>query len=181
MPLIDIPPFLGLILFGLLFAWADRFAGGGFGWDKLAHDHGGPLRGHSAAYTALLVIPIPWIFAGYWGALFGFAWFVARLMSWRIDGHSAITPRHGELRYSFLRHSYPLIPIFICWTILAVFPSGIQTPWLFFLMWAYPVIATGLAKLQYDFYLGGDDINATVEIYRGALFGILAGIVLFNS
>lgn len=46
------------LAFALALAVLNRFAGGGLGWSKLAHDHGGPLRGRPIYYAALALFPI---------------------------------------------------------------------------------------------------------------------------
>jgi hypothetical protein len=168
--LADLPAVI-LLLFVVLFAWADRFSGGGAGWSRLSRDGGGPLPGHGTLYAGAAVVAVVLLLHGLFAALVALIWALARSEPWDEFGRSAITPEgvSGKL-WAFVRHSYVLLglgPILLFW-----FADGRLPPTIIPLL-AYPVLATALAVRQTDAVLGGRDITAQTELTRGAAFGLL--------
>ena len=60
------------------FALADRWCGGGLGWEKLAHDHGGPLRGRPSYYVIIPLLALGYFLGGHMGLELALAWLIYR-------------------------------------------------------------------------------------------------------
>lgn len=94
-------------MLALLYLWADRFIGGGMGWQKLGHDHGGPLRGGPGPYAFAVLTLAGWFTGGWPFVIAAVAWSTwRRVFGWKLAGHSAMTPGPGEWEYALVRHSY---------------------------------------------------------------------------
>lgn len=176
---LELPVFLVAAILTLLYTWADRFAGGGFGWRQLSRAGGGPLRGHGSFYAGLVLMAVGYVLVGWWGLIFGLSWAVARSMAWKIAGHSAMTPRKSDVPWAFLRHSYVVILLWGAWLVFYLNGGPVTAPGgPFILLALYPVGATLLAVNYTRHVEEGEDIGPSVEIGRGFLFGVLASIVL---
>ncbi len=152
-----------LISFVLAFLFADRFSGGGFGWEKLSKDHGGPIGGRPIYYALLALLiglyPLGWQYSV---MALGFG-------IWRIDGWKGVlAPQNASETFKlFLRHLYALalVPLALLtkfdWKVTAVAV----------VVWAALAAALGFigAKKQTATF----DANAYVESIRGALFGVM--------
>lgn len=161
---------LYLLLLIPLFAFADRFTGGGFGWNKLAHDHGGPLHGRGAYYAVPLAIGVCYAMGGLHLAAFGLIWglYRAALGFWTgtLDGKN--------VPLTLTRHLL-LVPAVLAVAVL----------WHRDLAMALPFVGYGLMATILAVEMGNkawdterpQDINGTVEITRGALFGLTLVII----
>lgn len=176
MPTIELPAVLAVLLFLVLYGWADRFSGGGFGWDRLSRDGGGPLRGHGVFYAGIVLLLSGYLLAGWWGLGFGLAWSIARSMPWRVAGRSAMTPNKKDIPYALFRHSYAVI---LLWGAgFAAWVNGEAGPPLMPVLVLYPILSTMLARYYAERVRWGEDIGARIEIFRGAIFGLLTGVIL---
>lgn len=151
-----------------LFMWADRFIGGGYGWEKLGYDNGGPLRGGPALYALL-----PLALAAYWVGGWPFVTIVAawgywrRGMGWKLSGHSAMTPQWADIPYALVRHSF-IAPI------LALASLVNPTLW--------PYVGLGISHAAVSTALAwrltkGEITNHQLEPARGFIFGFLLVII----
>lgn len=163
-----------LILLVVLFAIADRFAGGGFGWNQLAHDHGGPLRGRPIYYSALAMMIASVAIMHHASALgFGMAFLLWRLPGWDIGLHDGLTPKTGEdFVFAIIRHLLALIVVPFAmlmghdWKIAAQAAT------------AFAVIAAMLGMVNGSFAKKGKDINYMIETARGAVFGLMVVLIV---
>lgn len=175
-----LPPILAIIILSYAYLWADRFSGGGFGWQKLSHDGGGPLRGHGTLYAGLVVILVGYLLFAVWGALIGVAWALARSCPWKLSGHSAMTPDNQDLGFALFRHAYPVLIIGVIWFVCH--ENGYLTapePFIWYL--TFPPLATLLAIRNRQAVDDRQDINGTIECCRGWAFGVLTALILINS
>lgn len=164
---------MGILLATIaLFIFADRFSGGGFFWDKLGHDGGGPLRGRPVAYAFVLAALILFLLTKQWEAAtlaVGFA--VWRWPGWKINDKGGIDPKTSEdALWLFVRH---LLAVVI------VIPAHFALGWelnigLFLVPVLFAAVATALGVLQ-----GAGKINnGATEMLRGAAFGAMVGYLL---
>lgn len=72
---------IALVIGALVGALLNRFAGGGLGWERLARDHGGPLRGRPIYYVALALALALSPFYGVAGLACA-----ANVLLWRLPG-----------------------------------------------------------------------------------------------
>lgn len=165
-------------IFGILYALADRFSGGGLGWERLKHDGGGFLRGRPL-YYAFLGLLIPSVAANYLiphGELFLYglsAWVVWRSPGWHFLGGTLNPKTPRELFGTFLRHFVFIMPVYI---------------WLMAdtnIVWWAPVIAMtawAAASAASAYFVSynqedGSDLNYAVELTRGTLYGSFLGLL----
>jgi hypothetical protein len=155
-----------------LFVFADRFSGGGFFWDKLAHDHGGPLRGRPLYYATVIAALALFLLTKQWeAATLALAFAVWRLPGWKIGNHGGIDPKTTtDIAYVFVRHLLAAV---------IVIPAHFLLNWEFGVpLFAAPMLfaagATVLAALQGK----GKITNGATEMARGALFGAMVGYLL---
>lgn len=167
----------GLLALPILFACADRFIGGGLGWRKVGHDHGGPLRAGPAPYALAVLLPACWFIGGLPLLTAALAWGVyRRAFGWRLAGASAMTPTGpSETAIAFVRHSFAAILMALFWIFgdaNNIGPLGsVQITAAGF---TFAAIATYLATL----YAKGSIKNAQVELIRGGAFGALMSLAL---
>lgn len=145
---------------------ADRWSGGGFGWDRLTHDHGGPLRGRPLAYAGLALLIILSLINWRYGVLsLSFVWW--RAFGWKDTGGS-MTPHTAEETFRlFLRHMYAAVALPLAYYLGLNWKIGLIT---------LPLWAAAAALLGYWLAKGYDkgvDRNPIVESGRGALFGLM--------
>lgn len=150
-----------LLIFVLAFLVADRFSGGGFGWEKISKDHGGPIGGRPIYYALLALLiglyPLGWQYSV---MALGFG-------IWRLDGWKGVlAPSNAKETFKlFTRHLQALVLVPLAyfakfdWKIAAVAV----------VIWAAlaAVVAYIGAKKQTPTF----DANAYIEMVRGALFG----------
>ena len=130
----DLPLVLTAVLLAAVYAFADRFAGGG--WPALDDK----LPGRAAFWGAILGAAAGFVLIGPAGALMGLAWLIWRTPAWKLIPGSSATPRTPkEIAATFLRHAIPIplsIPVAI-WTghdpvrlagLLAVFAGPAAPP-----------------------------------------------------
>ena len=169
---------LALALLIALFGWANRFAGGGYGWQKLAHDHGGPLRGAGAFWAGLgaalgstaigfglsptLALPM---------GLIGFLWGAARSIPFIND--SATPDTIDEVAAAFGRFAV----LALAGQILGIW-ADLPNLGLCLLVSAAgsTVIAMGYAGAEREAFLDQrpikNKLNTYVETAQGALVGV---------
>jgi hypothetical protein len=156
----------------IAYALADRFAGGG--WPKLDD----LLPGRGVAWAGVACAGLGWVAAGPFGALLALAWLIWRTPAWDVIPSASMTPKDGEgYLATFVRHALvaPLVLLAAYWT---------DKP----LLAAAPFVAFGVAATILAAWYGAKeaaaikagrpigDENATVELARGAAFGIAAVI-----
>lgn len=139
------------------YALADRWSGGGLGWQYASKDHGGPLGGRPLWYVAPLLLAVGWLAGDLLGLGVAFAWIVQRSLGFpdgTLDGRN--------LPLTFARHAIPLAGLAIALPILG-------HTWLPALpLVFYAAAATALSvELQTN-----AEANATVEFARGAFWGV---------
>lgn len=155
-----------------LFVFADRFAGGGFYWDKLSHDAGGPLRGRPVAYAFVISAIGLWLITKDWHAAtlaLGFA--VWRWPGWKINGRGGIDPTNvTDAFYLFVRHLLVLVIVIPAHYLLGHdWDFGLFAPPILF-----AVAGTWLGVLN-----GAKTLdNGPVEMIRGGFFGAMVGSLL---
>ncbi len=165
----------------LTYAFADRFAGGG--WPKLD----ARLPGRAAFWGAVLCGVVGWFAAGLFGALLAAAWLIWRTPAWDIVPGASMTPKTDrEILATFVRH-LSVVPF----TALAAFWAGLNLapafPFVIFAL-AAALLAVWYGDAEADAIRDGvpiGDENVYVETLRGAAFGVsaaaacvLAGFVL---
>lgn len=176
-----------LLLLAAVYGWANRFAGGGFGWEKLAHDHGGPLRGHSTLWaglgavlvsTLIGVALLPHLTAPL--GMLAFGWALCRAIDFPKD--TATPDTLGEIALAFGRHA-----------LVAAVGQGVgilfHLPHLGLCLLAWAVAATGLAIFygvkNHQAAKSGKPIdpqlNVFVEVGQGALLGVAIWVGLQPS
>lgn len=160
---------IALLIGALAGALLNRFAGGGLGWERLARDHGGPLRGRPIYYVALVLALALWPLYGAAGLACA-----ANVLLWRLPGWDgaidAGTHEHTRVRDFAVMAARGLVAApFFAWA------SGtIDTFW--------PLIALGFASiivaLAYD---AGQRVLrsfAACELIAGAVWGVAYARVL---
>ena len=165
----------------LTYAFADRFAGGG--WPKLD----ARLPGRAAFWGAVLCGVVGWFAAGLFGALLAVAWLIWRTPAWDIVPGASMTPKTDrEILATFVRH-LSVVPF----TALAAFWAGanltLTIPFVGFAV-AAAMLAAWYGDVERDAKRDGvpiGDENVFVETLRGGAFGVsaagacvLAGFVL---
>ena len=150
-------------------ALLNRFAGGGLGWERLAHDHGGPVRGRPIYYVALaLALALT--------PLYGLAGLAcaANVLLWRLPGwYGAIdagTHEHTRARDFAVMAARGLVAVpFFAWA-----AGALDSIW--------PLLALGFASilgaLAYD---AGQRIARSFvacELMAGAVWGAAYAQVL---
>jgi hypothetical protein len=167
-PLVQLPFPLLVAAFAGAFAVVDRFTGGGLGWEKLTKDHGGPLGGRGIYYAALPLGLFAYAFGGLpalWGAII---WGIYRASF----GFPTGTLTGRNIPRTIMRHAIVLAPMFFLnrhfgQPLIALAPLAV-----------YVGVAVYLADWNGDEAAKGEDINGTVELLRGAFFGVaLAGMI----
>lgn len=153
------------LLLAILFAIADRFAGGDYA--KRLHI---PIRAVAVSVLALMVV----LAIGHpkW-ALVALAWGAWRWPGWRMVPGAKIDPRTpAELKGYFLRHLFALalvpVALLLGWGFLAPLAA----------MVAFAVVATLLGRVLAFYADRGRDVNVYVELARGATYGLLLGMVM---
>lgn len=165
---------LTFILFVLLFAFADRFSGGGFGWQKLGHANGGPLRGRGIGYAAILAGLLIGLTVGWPAALVSIAAFgVWRSPAWKVAGQGGITPHtRGDMLAYFVRHMLAVLAVPLAYTAGLNWQAGLIAVPLF------AALAVALGVWNGRAADSGRDVNWIVEIVRGGLFGAMLWVVV---
>jgi hypothetical protein len=111
--MLDLPLVLTAVLLAAVYAFADRFAGGG--WPSLDDK----LPGRAAFWGGLLGAGAGFVLLGPAGALMGLVWLIWRTPAWKLIPGSSATPRTAkEVAATFVRHAIPIplsIPVAI-WT-----------------------------------------------------------------
>ncbi len=191
--MLNLHPVVVTLLFGALWLVADRFCGGGFGWNRLTKDHGGPLGGKPTYYAVPVLMALSWALggpdSGPWFALSALLWGIYRgAFPWKLAGHEVMTPEIRDLGYAYARHAFPAI------FLLGILAVGMANGWsvpregagMLVGMLAYAGAATWLA---YNFgqvienakaAFGGDALDSLVnaqaamtERIRGLNYGLL--------
>lgn len=165
---------LTLALFVILYALADRYAGGGWPWlDRR-------LPGRAALWAGLLAAVASYFLAGWPAVILAIAWGVHRTLPFRLFGGSAAPETAGEIGGTFLRYALLLIPAAL---IAQVYDLPILRTLAFALIFA--AVATALAA-----WYGGEVAkararrapiggqNTFVELARGAAWGVTVWGVL---
>jgi hypothetical protein len=177
------------LIFMLALALADGFCGGGFGWNRLTKDHGGPLRGRPGYYVALPLIGLGWLAGGAPGAGLALIWLVYRSAFGFPD--NTITGR--KLPATFLRHAV-LIPALFVWGL----PHGLAYAFTAAALTMLYAVAATYVAVEYGTYLDhlaidpeqGWDFNPFgyrmdaynwFETARGVCFAGLAATLLVTS
>lgn len=111
--MLDLPLVLTVAILAAVYAFADRFAGGG--WPELDDK----LPGRGAFWGGLLGIAAGFVLLGPAGALMGLVWLIWRTPAWKLIPPGSATPRGAkEVAATFVRHAIPIllsIPVAI-WT-----------------------------------------------------------------
>lgn len=158
-----------LFIFTLLFLFADRFSGGGFGWDKLAHANGGPLRGRGIGYAMILALLVIGLTVGWKaGAVAAVAFGIWRSPAWKIAGKGGITPRSkADMAAYFVRHMLAAVAIPLAYAAGLNWQAGLVTVPIF------AALSVALGRWHAIETDKGRDTNGTVEMVRGGLFGAM--------
>lgn len=153
-----------LLLLIPIFAIFDRWCGGGLGWKSTFK--GRPI------YYVMLLIPLFFVINWQLGVILT-GWCIWREPKWKLFGGSLTPTTKREIAGTFARHLLILPVILVCLT----FPLGAWIGTLITLVvWA--ALATYLAIENATYSEHGVDINASIELGRGALFGIAMFTVL---
>jgi hypothetical protein len=153
--------------------FADRFNGGGFGWDKLTVNHGGPLHGRGI-YYCLPALGIAYLIWGWLGFATFAVWFVYRGAFG--FGKGTLAPTGHDVIRTLFRH---LIPI----PAMLLINVGFHVPmWTLVIYGVYAVAATFFA-MQFAKALTkpipeGYDPNDTCEKQRGFAYGVAVALYL---
>lgn len=166
---------LASVVLAAVYAFADRFAGGG--WPALDDK----LPGRAAFWGALLAAAAGFVLCGPAGALMGLAWLVWRTPAWKLLPGSSATPRKPqEIAATLLRHTIPIplsLPVCI-WTgheplrlavVLGVF-AAVSTAFAF--AYAKGVDEPGATAED------AEDGNTMLELARGAVYGACVAVGL---
>ncbi|WP_293400482.1 hypothetical protein [Phenylobacterium sp.] len=168
---------VSLVALTLAFSAADRFAGGGLGWSRLTVDHGGKFRGRPLWYVAAPLALLATMAGRSAGLVLAIGWIIYRGPGWRVGTWSAMTPDRRDvvgLAVAAFRHAVAFAaPIGAGLAGGRVIGLGEAA----FAALLYGVAATGLGLLLAAHADGEGDPNAGVELARGAVFGLLAGLL----
>lgn len=88
-------------------AFSDAFTGGGFGWNKLTVDHGGPLHGRGSYYVALPLLALGYLAYGLAGLELMVIWLIYR----SAFGFPSDTITGKRLRATIIRHLLPIMGV----------------------------------------------------------------------
>ena len=157
------------VLLAIIYAFADRFSGGGWPWSKLSRDHGGPLPGRPVAYAVMISGALVWMLCGVKAAVFASLVFaIWRWPAWRVMGRGGLTPTTGlDTAALALRHALAAVSIPLA-MLVGLDPLDGLTGLLFF-VW----IATVIGTLYGDAVKIGRDIGPQTELVRGLAFGMM--------
>lgn len=161
-------PITSAILLAAAFSAADRFNGGGLGWDRLTKDHGGPLPGRGIYYVAIPLALLCFAIGGWPGVSLGAVWGFYRAAL----GFPTGTLTGRDIEATILRHALLWPFVFV---VLAFFALSV---WAVVPFMVYTGAAVCLAKWNGDAAKGGKDINAEVEPLRGAAYGLAVAVAL---
>lgn len=153
-----------LIILALIFAFADRFAGGGFGWTKLG------LRGRPLWYAGPVAGLLTTLVAGGWqvGLIAALSFMIWRGPGWRIGGKGGLAPQTvTDTAFLALRHA--LASVLLPMALMAGLDAYAALTGLL----GFIVVATLLGRAYGESVRRGRDIGALIETSRGALFGFL--------
>lgn len=165
---------LALALFVILYALADRYAGGGWPWLDAR------LPGRAALWAGLLAAVASYFLAGWVAVALAVAWGVHRTLPFRLFGGSAAPESAGEIGGTFLRYAILAVPVGL---IAAAF--GLSAFWAILVALCFALVATFLAM-----WYGGavarararrapiGSENTAVELIRGAAWGLAVWSIL---
>lgn len=158
------------LLLSPIFAAADRIVGS-------------DLKNPKSLGNGLVIVPLAAMCAlGTWGpAALVATWLLYRNIPWTIGGTTTPrTPR--QIAGSLARHAMPAVTAITC----TVF--GLVSPMAAYGMVLYAVAATSLSvgfAAYIDELKPGEpedtSVNATIELARGAIFGMMAAIAVIGS
>lgn len=137
------------------YAFSDRFIGGGFGWDKLTVDHGGPLHGRGSYYVALPLLLLGYLTGGLLLLLLALLWLLYRAAQGNDDG--VLDGRN--LKSTLIHHSGVLL-------FIGFYAMVTTQPLVFAAFATYAGIAIALATLA-----GLGLANRVAEVTRGGAWG----------
>lgn len=173
--MIDLPLVLTVAILAAVYAFADRFAGGG--WPKLDDK----LPGRAAFWGAVLGSAAGFVLCGPAGALMGLVWLAWRTPAWKLLPGPSATPRKPqEIAATLMRHTIPIplsLPVCI-WTgheplrvmiVLGVF-AAVSTA----LGYAYAKSIDDEGNTPEDAF----EANHALELARGAVYGACIGVGL---
>ncbi len=166
-----------LILFVLLFLFADRFSGGGLGWSHLSHDGGGPLRGRGIGYAAVLAMAVLTLTVGWKiGLLSALTFGIWRSPAWKIAGKGGFTPRTtvDSIVY-FVRN------MLAGGAVVSAYWLGRDWRVALVAVVAFAVLSVLLGRYNAHQTDKGRDVNGLVEMVRGGLFGTMLWVSLVSS
>lgn len=146
------------------FAIFDRWCGGGLGWKSTFK--GRPI------YYVMLLIPLFFVINWQLGVILT-GWCIWREPKWKLFGGSLAPTTKREIIGTFARHLLILPVILVCLTFPLVSWVGTLIT---LVVWA--ALATYLAVENAEYARVGIDVNNSVELGRGALFGIAMFTVL---
>lgn len=150
-----------LVILALIFAFADRFAGGGFGWTRLG------FRGRPLWYAGPVAGLLTTLVAGWQiGLIAALTFMIWRGPGWRIGSRGGIAPQNGrDAAFLALRHGLAgvLLPMALM--------AGLDAYAALRSLLAFIVGATLLGLAYGASVRRGRDIGASIEIVRGAIFG----------
>ena len=173
--MIDLPLVLTVAILAAVYAFSDRFAGGG--WPALDDK----LPGRAAFWGAVLGAAAGFLLCGPAGALMGLVWLIWRTPAWKLIPGSSATPRKPkEIAATMMRHTIPIplsLPVCI-WTGHDPLP----------LMAVLVLFAAISTAFGYAYAKGIDDdgnmpedafeANHLLELARGAVFGACVAVGL---
>lgn len=164
-----------LLALPILFAWADRFIGGGFGWEKWGRDNGGPLRGGPAPYAMLALFPACWFIGGAPLLCAAISWMAyRRAFGWSLGGSSAMTPVSGKDHVvAFVRHGFVAIFMALFWVVGEANGWGEYGSRAFV---AGGLVFAAVATLLASLYARQKITDLAHEAVRGAVFGYALAI-----
>lgn len=164
-------PYVAAALLAVLFALADRWNGGGLGWNRLTVDHGGRLHGRPVYYSALPLALACYLIGGGFALVIAAAWMVYRSAL----GFPTDTLTGEDLPATWMHHL-----IIGAFAAIAVLMLGL--PVVCVLPFAlYVVAAVVLAKWNGDAIKRHGDVNGRVELVRGWAFGLALGVSLAGA
>lgn len=160
---------LVLVPLVLVYAAADRFAGGG------APRLDAKLPGRAAFWGALVAALLGWFLLGRYGVLCAGAWLIWRTPAWDVFGGSMTPKTSGQIAGTFLRHFVLIVPL---GALAAYFtdrdPLTGAAPFAAFAVFA-TLLAVWYGRAEAKAIRNGEPIgnqNVVVELLRGAAFGV---------
>lgn len=150
----------------MLFAIFDRWCGGGMGWK--ATNRGRPI------YYVIALIPV-WFWTLGWqlGILLA-AWCIWRLPAWKLFGGSLAPTTEAEIEGTVLRHALIIPALLIC-----LEAGVIERLFGSFLIVLWVAMASYLSVYNAEQAADQRDVNGSIELARGGLFGLFAGMILY--